>query len=81
MKASEWPNKIGWDVPTTWGMAEVRDLVTKLRVFVPLADYHACVCDVPLGTPPARAVVLCLQKGARYGYEQQFPAVVPEVTP
>ncbi len=61
MKAHQWPNKLGWNV----GQAEVRDLVTKLRVFTPVrgqTDSHK-VADVALGTDPVLAVQLCRKKG------------------
>lgn len=87
----EWPNGIGWDV----GRAEIRDRVTHLRVFVPIASERGRwsnklrqyvqlerhkVCDVPLGTNPLRAVELCRAFGiARYDDAYNPPSVIPMI--
>lgn len=77
MKARRWANKMGWDVPTRYGLAEVRNLVTKLRVFVPVSARWEWserrqkwikipryrFFDVAPGTDPVEAVMTCQQRG------------------
>lgn len=76
-KAIEWPNGLGWNVGTRYGTAEVRDQVSRLRVFAPIAPDREWssrrnrwisieryrVCDVPTGTDPVIAVEACLRHG------------------
>jgi hypothetical protein len=63
MIAVQWPNKLGWDV----GSAEVRDCVTRLRVFAPLPEKYGreryTRLDVPVGVSPVAAVVACRTVG------------------
>lgn len=82
-KAMRWPNKCGWDV----GKAEVRDLVTRYRVFVPTTpdprpefagiERFKC-CDVKTGTDPLEAVRMCKENGD-YCFEGMSKCIIPFV--
>jgi len=88
-QAGQWPNKLGWDVHTAHGTAEVRDLVTRLRCFVPLAptrEWHPdtqkwatidrCrVLDLPLGTPPEDCVATCGLRGVTVEDWEPLPVI------
>lgn len=79
MTAERWPNGIGWNVfasitvdgePVKVEGAEVRDCVSSLRVFLPYTDPDEPAnidlfkaCDVPVGTDPIIAVMVCANAG------------------
>lgn len=94
MHVERWPNGIGWNVVAEIPLdgeqvdvegAEVRDCVSYLRAFVPYTDpdepenfYLFKSCDVPVGTDPIIAVMLCARFGRVFDTNVR-PSAVPFV--